>query len=186
MKRVLLSALLLLAAFSVASAQGIETSSEGIGGVALAIIGAAIAVAMAGIGSAMGIMISANMSLGAMHENPELFPQFLLLSALPGTQGIYGFVVGFLIILWSGILGGNTAALTVSAGWRFLCAGLPIGFAGLLSAIYQGKVCASGVGLVVKDKTQVAKAMTLAAFVEFYAILGLLASVLILLNIKLT
>ena len=56
---------------------------------ALALIGVAIAVVFAGIGSAIGIGISANMALGAMHEHPKLFPQFLLLTALPGTQGIY-------------------------------------------------------------------------------------------------
>jgi len=152
----------------------------------LALIGVAIAVVIAGFGSAIGIGIAANMSIGAMHEHPDLFPQFLLLSALPGTQGIYGFVAGFLIILWSGLLNdpGHLASLSSIQGWHFLFAGLPVGLAGFVSGIHQGKVCASGVGLVVKDKANVAKAMTLAAFVEFYAILGLLASVLVLLSIK--
>ncbi|RKZ30173.1 V-type ATP synthase subunit K [bacterium] len=152
----------------------------------LALIGVAFAVVLAGFGSAIGIGIAANMSIGAMHEHPGLFPQFLLLSALPGTQGIYGFVAGFLIILWTGLLNdpSQLASLTVLKGWQFLFAGIPVGLAGLVSGIHQGKVCASGVGLVVKDKANVAKAMTLAAFVEFYAILGLLASVLVLLSIK--
>jgi len=153
---------------------------------ALALIGVAVAVVFAGIGSAIGIGISANMALGAMHEHPKLFPQFLLLSALPGTQGIYGFVVGFLTILWTGLLNdpSKLASLTINDGWHFLFAGIPVGIAGLLSGIHQGKACASGVALVVKDKANVAKAMTLAAFIEFYAILGLLASVLVLLSIK--
>ncbi|MBN1756485.1 V-type ATP synthase subunit K [bacterium] len=153
-------------------------------GVALALIGVAFAVVLAGIGSAVGIGITANMGIGAMHEAPDMFPQVILLSALPGTQGIYGFVIGFLIILWSGILGGDIAALTIQKGWYFLFAGIPVGFAGLLSAIHQGKVCASGVGLTLKDKSNAAKAMVLGVFVEFYALLGLLASVLILLNIR--
>ncbi len=153
---------------------------------ALALIGVAIAVVIAGFGSAIGIGIAANMSIGAMHEHPDLFPQFLLLSALPGTQGIYGFVAGFLIILWTGLLNdpGQLASLSPVQGWQFLFAGIPVGLAGLVSGIHQGKVCASGVALVVKDKSNVAKAMTLAAFVEFYAILGLLASVLVLLSIR--
>jgi len=153
---------------------------------ALALAGVGIAVVLAGIGSAIGIGTAANMSIGAMHEHPDLFPQFLLLSALPGTQGIYGFVIGFLTILWTGLLNDPTqlASLTINDGWHFFFAGIPVGLAGLLSGIHQGKVCASGVGLVVKDKSNVAKAMTLAAFVEFYAILGLLASVLVLLSIK--
>ncbi|MBN2543194.1 V-type ATP synthase subunit K [bacterium] len=164
--------------------------SDGIGSwfrldaIALALLGVAIAVVLSGIGSAVGIGITANMGIGAMHESPDLFPQVIILSALPGTQGIYGFVVGFLIILWSGILGGDMSALTLQKGWYFFCAGIPVGIAGLISAIHQGKVCASGVGLTAKDKSHVAKGMVLGAFVEFYAILGLLASVLILLNIK--
>jgi V/A-type H+-transporting ATPase subunit K len=152
----------------------------------LALIGVAIAVVIAGFGSAIGIGIAANMSIGAMHEHPDLFPQFLLLSALPGTQGIYGFVAGFLIILWTGLLNdpAQLASLTPLQGWQFLFAGIPVGLAGLVSGIHQGKVCASGVALVVKDKANVAKAMTLAAFVEFYAILGLLASVVFLRAIR--
>ncbi len=152
----------------------------------LALIGVAFAVVLAGFGSAIGIGIASNMSIGAMHEKPELFPQFLLLSALPGTQGIYGFVAGFLIILWTGLLNDPSALATLTPvqGWHFLFAGVPVGLAGLVSGIHQGKVCASGVGLVAKDKSNVARAMTLAAFVEFYAILGLLASVLILLSIR--
>jgi V/A-type H+-transporting ATPase subunit K len=156
--------------------------------IALALGGVAIAVVLSGIGSAIGINIAGSMSLGAMHEHPNLFPQFLLLSALPGTQGIYGFVVGFLIILWTGLLMNDQttlASLTIDQGWHYFFAGIPVGVAGLLSAIYQGKVCAAGVALTVKDKSHLAKGMTLAAFVEFYAILGLLASVLMLLSIKL-
>ncbi len=188
MKKLLVALLFTVLLASVVQAQIFPTESEGaedggVNGNALAIIGIAIAVVLAGIGSAIGITISASYGLGAMHDNPDLFPQVLLLSALPGTQGIYGFVVGFLILLWSGIFGGGEP-LTVARGWWFLFAGMPIGFSGLISGIYQGKVCATGIGLTVKDKAHVAKGMTLAAFVEFYAILGLLASVLVLLNIR--
>lgn len=153
-------------------------------GKVFALIGIAIAVVLSGIGSAIGITIAANMGMGAMQDNPDMFPQVLILSALPGTQGIYGFVVGFLILLWSGIMGGGATPLTATRGFWFLVAGIPVGFAGLISAIYQGKVCAAGVAITVKDRSNVAKGMTLGAYVEFYAILGLLASILILLNIR--
>lgn len=189
-KRIIL-ALVIMAVCSVATVFGQDAPAENSGWFtldagALALVGVAVAVVIAGFGSAIGIGIAANMSIGAMHEHPDLFPQFLLLSALPGTQGIYGFVAGFLIILWTGLLNDPTqlASLTPVQGWQFLFAGLPVGLAGLVSGIHQGKVCASGVALVVKDKSNVAKAMTLAAFVEFYAILGLLASVLVLLSIR--
>ncbi len=191
MSKKIVLALVIMAICSVATAFAQDAPAEDSGWFtldagALALVGVAIAVVIAGFGSAIGIGISANMSIGAMHEHPDLFPQFLLLSALPGTQGIYGFVAGFLIILWTGLLNDPTqlASLTPVQGWQFLFAGLPVGLAGLVSGIHQGKVCASGVALVVKDKSNVAKAMTLAAFVEFYAILGLLASVLVLLSIR--
>ncbi|MGB9561206.1 MAG: V-type ATP synthase subunit K [bacterium] len=158
-----------------------DTQSDG---KVYALVGIAIAVVLSGIGSAIGITIAANMGMGAMQDNPDMFPQVLILSALPGTQGIYGFVVGFLILLWSGIMGGSSTTLTATRGFWFMIAGVPVGIAGLISAIYQGKVCASGVAITVKDRANVAKGMTLGAYVEFYAILGLLASILILLNIK--
>ena len=69
------------------------------------------------------------------------------------------------------------AGMTVDTGWHLFFAGLPIGFAGLLSGIWQGKVCAGGIGLVVKDPGQFGKALVMAVLVEFYALLGLLASV---------
>jgi len=183
-------AILVIAVIGTALAQAAEPDESGgwfkWDPAALALGGVAVAVVLAGFGSAIGIGIAANMSIGAMHEHPKLFPQFLLLSALPGTQGIYGFVAGFLAILWTGLLNdpSQLASLTINDGWHFFFAGLPVGLAGLVSGIHQGKVCASGVALVVRDKANVAKAMTLAAFVEFYAILGLLATVLVLLSIR--
>ena len=137
----------------------------------LALFGAGIAVVLAGIGSSVGIGISGGMATGAMQEKPELFGRFLPLAAAPGTQGIYGIVVGIIII------NKITTGMSVDAGWHLFFAGLPIGFAGLLSGIWQGKVCAGGIGLVVKDAGQFGKALVMAVLVEFYALLGLLASV---------
>ncbi|MFP4460360.1 MAG: V-type ATP synthase subunit K [Candidatus Zixiibacteriota bacterium] len=153
--------------------------------VALIIFGAAAAVALAGIGSAVGISRPASMGLGAMQEDADLFLPSLVLSALPGTQGIYGFIIGFLALSWSGVLGGgNLDALTINQGWNFFFACMPVAFAGLISAMYQGNVCSAGIGLAAKDKTQWTKGMILGVFVEFYAILGFLLSILILTNIK--
>ncbi len=140
-------------------------------GVALAFIGGTLAATLSGIGSAIGIGLAGGMTLGALQEKPDMFGRFLPLAAAPGTQGIYGIVVFFLI------LGKITPALTIDAGWGLLFAGLPVGLAGLLSAIWQGKVCAGGIGLVVKDESGFGKGLVMAALVEFYAILGLLASI---------
>ncbi len=185
------AALIILAMASPALAQMDTIESAGTGGgwfrfgpVTLCIAGAALAVILSGIGSAVGIGYAGRASLGAMSEGTKDFAKYLMLTALPGTQGIYGFVAAFLVMLWSGIMSGETAALTVERGWQFFYASLPIAFAGLFSAIHQGKVCASGVNMTTKQPGEVGKALVLGVFVEFYAVLGLLISILLLISIR--
>jgi len=153
-------------------------------GAALALLGAAVAVALSGIGSSIGIGYAGQASAGAMSEKPENFGRYLILTALPGTQGIYGFVAAFILLMQIGTLMGSIAPLTGAQGWSFFISCLPVGIAGLVSAIHQGKVCAAGIGLTVKRPAESAKAMVLAVFVEFYAVLGLLTTIFLLYGIK--
>ena len=170
---------------SVSYAQGTPDSGWAlVGPVALAIAGAALAVSMAGIGSAIGIGYAGQTSLGALSEDTTHFARYLMLTALPGTQGIYGFVIGFLIMLWSGIFSGEAATLTMQKGWQFFFSALPIALAGFLSAIHQGRVCAAGVEMTVKKPNEVGKALVLGVFVEFYAVLGFLMSIILLTRIR--
>lgn len=152
-------------------------------GLVLALLGAATAVAMAGVGSAIGVGIAGQASSGLLSEEPEKFGATLILTALPGTQGIYGFVVGILTLIKIGVLGGAPAKLTFDQGWLVFVSTLPVAFAGLISAIHQGKVCAAGIGVVAKKPADTMKAVVLAVFVEFYAVLGFLASILMNLGI---
>jgi len=112
-----------------------------------------------------------------MTEDPENFGRYLILTALPGTQGIYGFIAAFLLIMKVNLLTGPPPSLTFSQGLNLFFAALPIAILGFISAIHQGKVCASGVGLTVKRPADSMKAMVLAVFVEFYAVLGLLVTI---------
>ncbi|HID95990.1 MAG TPA: V-type ATP synthase subunit K [Candidatus Latescibacteria bacterium] len=153
-------------------------------GLEIALIGVGLAVILAGIGSAIGVGVTAQVANGVMSEEPELFGRVLLLTALPGTQGIYGFLVGFLVIMKLGLIGTTTGiplfkTLTVGQGWQLFLSCLPIAFAGIFSAIHQGRVCATGVEMTAKQPGGAGKAMVLAVFVEFYAVLGLLASILL-------
>ncbi|MDD4088372.1 MAG: V-type ATP synthase subunit K [Tissierellia bacterium] len=141
----------------------------------LAILGAAVA-SMAGIGSAMGVGIAGESANGVIAEDPKKFGPTLMLQALPGTQGIYGLLIAFIIMNKIGLLAGNLAVLTTVQGLMFLAASLPIGVTGTVSAIYQGKVAATGIMLIGKRPEEVAKAMVYAAMVETYAVLALLAS----------
>ncbi|MBN2586516.1 MAG: V-type ATP synthase subunit K [Candidatus Fermentibacteraceae bacterium] len=140
----------------------------------VAYMGIALACALAGIGSAVGVGIAAQASTGVMSVDPGKFGKLLLLSALPGTQGIYGFVIAFLL------LGKVTPGMDMSTAWQVFTAGLPIALAGLLSGIHQGKVCAGGAMMTAKQPNDSAKSLILAVFVEFYAILGFLVSFLML------
>ena len=139
-------------------------------GTALAIVGAGIATLFAGIGSAIGISYPAKASAGVISEDPSKFGSLFLLVVLPGTQGFYGFVAAFLII-------GKIASITtMMQGLQLLVAALPVGFVGLFSAIYQGKVAAAGVNLAAKRPKEVIKGVIYAARIETYAVLGLLIS----------
>ena len=155
-----------------------------INGLALAICGSAVAVGLGGMGSAIGMSIAAQAGAGVTTEQPEKFGKVLVLEALPGTQGIYGFLIAFLILLFTGILG-DVKDITNAQGWQLFFAAWPAGITCLFSGWFQGKVSAAGMGMIAKDDTQMGKAMVLSAMVETYAVLGFLISALLVLFIKL-
>ena len=152
-------------------------------GLAIAIAGAASSALFAGIGSAIGVGLSGAASAGVMSEDPEKFGNLLFLTVLPGTQGIYGFVGAFLIMLRIGILG-EAVSLSVPQGFQVFLVSLPVAFCGLFSAIHQGKVCAAGVGMAAKQPQATARAVIMAVLVETYAVLGLLITILLLQGLK--
>lgn len=152
-------------------------------GVVLAIIGAALAALLAGIGSAKGVGLVGEAAAGVVSVDPSKFSKVLLLELLPGTQGLYGLIAAMFILIRTGVLGGNAADLTTAQGLAFLIASLPIAIVGLISGICQGRAAAAGVGITAKKPDHNGKAIIMAAMVETYAILALLVSVLIILNI---
>ena len=142
-------------------------------GTVLALTGAALAVILAGMGSAYGVGIAGQAASGVVSEDPSKFAQLL-----PGTQGIYGLLVGFIALSKIGILNGAPAELSTATGLLILAACLPIALVGLVSAMHQGKTAVSAVGIVAKKPDQFGKAMLFPAMVETYAILALLVSIL--------
>ena len=146
--------------------------------------GAVIAALLAGIGSAIGVGITGQASAGVVSENPDLSGKCLLLQLLPGTQGIYGLLIAVVIALQSGLMSGSIDTLTTTNGLRYLLAGLPIAFGGLISAIYQGRVAVAGINMVAKKPTESGKGMVMAIMVETYAVLSLLISFLLVIGIK--
>lgn len=153
-------------------------------GQVFALMGAAMA-ALAGIGSAIGIGIAGQAAAGVVSEDPNKFGQVLVLQALPGTQGIYGLLIAFIILLKVGLLGGGLMDITVSQGAYILAASLPIGLVGIFSAVAQGKAAAAAIMLVGKKPSELAKGMIFTAMVETYAVLALLISFLMINSIVL-
>ena len=152
-------------------------------GLALVLVGAGLAALMAGIGSAIGIAIAGRSATGVLSEKPERYGQMFIMVVLPGTQGFYGFLAAFLVMLKLNFFGGTgVPELSVQIGWQVLAACLPIAFAGLMSAIHQGKVCSSGILMAAKRPEMAFKAgVVYAVMVEVYAVLGLLVTMFMLL-----
>lgn len=141
------------------------------GGFVFAVIGAALAIFLAGTGSSKGCGVAGEAATGVVTAEPEKFGRALILQLLPGTQGLYGFIIGFLILLQ--IANGPT----VGQGLYLLAAGLPVGISGLFSGIAQGKVSAAGMQILAKNEAESTKGIILAAIVETYAILGFVGSI---------
>lgn len=148
----------------------------------LTLLGGALAALIPGIGSSKSVGRVGEMAAGVLTEDPSKFGKLLILQALPGTQGIYGLLTWFMIMLQSGLLTGNFD-ITWQRGFAFLMAALPLAIVGYFSSVYQGRVAESGVALVAKRPEEQSKALVMSAMVETYAILALLASVLSILQI---
>ena len=144
-----------------------------------ALIGAALAVILAGCGSAYGVGVAGQAAAGVVTEDPSKFAKVLVIQLLPGTQGIYGLLVGFIALSKIGLLGGGAdMSMSISQGLLYLAACLPIGVVGLVSARHQGRTSVASIGIVAKKPEQFGKAMLFPAMVETYAILALLISIL--------
>ena len=153
------------------------------GGIVLAIMGAVLATLIASIGSAKGVGLASEAAAPVIIEDPTKFSKCLILQLLPGTQGLYGFVVAIMILSGIGILGGSSD-ISFIRGLSYFGASLPIAIGGWLSAIYQGRVAASGMSIVSKNPAQASKAIISTSLVEFYALLSFITSFLMVMNIN--
>ena len=151
-----------------------------IGGFAIALLGAGMAAFLPGIGSAKGTGMTGQAGAGLISEDPSKSGKVMILQVIPGTQGLYGFVIFFLAFMKV-----SGASLTVEQGMQVVNACLPIAIGGLLSAIAQGKVAVASINILAKKPDDWAKGMIMCIVVEFYAILCLLASFLMLNSITL-
>ena len=157
---------------------------ENIGGLAIALLGAGLAAALSGVGSAKGTGIAGEEGTGLICEDPSKFGKIMILQVIPGTQGLYGLVVWFFAIFRMGLMDGSAFDMTLIEGFRYFAACLPMALGGLLSAIAQGRVAAGSINILAKKPDDWSKGMVLCITVEFYAILSLLASMLMIIYIS--
>ena len=153
---------------------------DSFGGLALALAGASLAVVLSCIGSAKGTGLAGEAASGLVAEDPSKFGKAMILQVLPGTQGLYGLVAWFIVVGKIGIIGSGAIEITVMQGMQLLFASLPMALGGLLSAIAQGRVAAAAINILAKKPDDWSKGILFCVMVEFYAILSLLATFLML------
>lgn len=153
-------------------------------GMAVGLLGAGLAAVLPGIGSAKGTGMAGEAGAGLCAQDPSKFGKALILQVIPGTQGLYGLVIWFFAALQMGLLNGTAASLTLAEGIGYFVACLPMALGGLFSAILQGRVAAAGINILAKKPDDWSKGMIFCITVEFYAILSLLASFLMIINVR--
>ena len=155
----------------------VENFLQSYGGMALGLLGAALAAALACAGSGLGTGYAGQACAGLISEDPSKFGKAMILQVIPGTQGLYGFVVWFLANNAIVQQGAGMAGMT---GMTYFAACMPIAIGGLIAAAAQGKVAAASINILAKKPDDWSKGMVFCITVEFYAILCLLASIMML------
>ncbi|MBN2026428.1 MAG: V-type ATP synthase subunit K [Actinobacteria bacterium] len=152
----------------------------GLSGLHWALLGAAVAVIGGGAGSGMGITYVANVAGGILTEMPERFGPLLPLVVIPGTQGIYGFITGVLVIfiMQPSDAAGGWAGLSGALGFQIFLACLPVAFVCFVTGAYQGLTAAGAAGMVAKRREEMGRSLVLPALVETYAVLSLIVTIL--------
>ena len=142
-------------------------------GQTIAMIAIAACVLLCGIGSCIGLYKTSTAAAGVLGEDPKKFGKVMVLVLLPATQGIYGFIIGI-------ITSGSIANVATNAeGWLMAGAVLPMMISGLVSAYFQGKSAANCIYAVGKQESLSGKLIVYPGMIEFYAILGLIISIML-------
>lgn len=123
---------------------------------------------LAGIGSCYGTTIAGNAAEGALKKDPSKAASYIILSAIPASQGLYGFVAFIM-----GILNRDLS----TDGPLLFGVGLGVGLVCLFSSIRQGQVCANGIVGLAQGHNVMAQTLIYAALPELYGILALVAAI---------
>jgi len=149
-------------------------------GLFFAFFGAAIAIGFAGAGSAIGVGRASEAAAGVIVDDPSKFGRLLVLQLLPGTQGLYGFIISVMVMSDIGVLGGYPPDTMTGMMYFATCVAIAVG--GYFSAAAQGRVCAAGVNIIAKKPAESAKAIVSASLVELYTLIAFIVSFLLIMN----
>jgi len=155
----------------------------GMAGADWALFGGAMAAVLGGIGSAIGITIASAVVSGIVTEDGSKFGKLLPIAAMPGTQGIYGFITAVLVFVFFGIFGGDMS-LEGAVGFKVFLACQPVAWLCLFTGIYQGRTGAAAAGIVARRDEDAGKALIFPALVETYAVLSLIVTILMMLSLQ--
>jgi len=153
-------------------------------GLIFTIAGAVIVMVISGIGSSIGVALAGQAAAGVMTEDPEKFGRMIPLIGIPGTQGFYGFLIGFLVLNKLNLLATQIIIPNLSQGIQIFSICLVVSLVESISAVWQGKVSVASIYIVAKKPEEAGKALVLPIFVEIYAILGLATGFLLLQAVK--
>lgn len=165
-----------LLGFAEGAAEGAVEAIQIAWGAPLACLAAAFAFIPAAIGSAVALSKTGQTMAGIVAEKPEVYSKLQLVQLLPATQGLYGFLIGFLILVKIGLIGSGLAVISTEIGLQMLFGALPVGFLGLFSAIRQGAMGCSAMELIGKNPDMSGKGVLMTAVIELYAIFGFIVS----------
>ncbi|MFA5561435.1 MAG: V-type ATP synthase subunit K [Eubacteriales bacterium] len=152
-------------------------------GLLFAFLGAAVAIATTGMGSAKGVGLASEAAAGVITDDPKKFGRLIVLQLLPGTQGLYGFIISIMVMSNIGVLGG-TPPTDIVTGLIYFVACLPVSIGCFFSAILQARVCVAGVNIIAKKPAESGKAIVSASLVELYALISFIASLLLVTNVS--
>ncbi len=134
----------------------------------LGYLGMGLMLGLAGVGSSYGTTIAGNAAIGALKKDSSKSSGYMILAALPATQGLYGFLA--FLLHWE---------KAATNGLLWFGVGLGVGLICLISAIRQGQICANGIVEMSQGHDVQTNTMIYAALPEFYAILALVATFLV-------
>ena len=153
-------------------------------GLNIAFIGAVLSVCIGCIGSAKAVGLVSEAAAGVVVDDPTKFGSLLVLQLLPGTQGLYGFIISVMVMTNIGILGGSPPK-NIATGLLYFIACMAVALGCWFSAKLQSRVCVAGVNIIAKRPTESSKAIVSSSLVELYALISFLVSLLLVMNINL-